>query len=423
MDKVNKQILNFYEEGLFGSQVSVEGNIVDKVETLLYDGGLKKFLKQLKINLLKRFREEFNTIPATINLFADKEGIYLFSRHNDFLAFSFKEDSTKVERIESLINNLEEIEASAFEILKRELGPFIHNKNVFQLMLIQLIQEKEEAGFFKSNTPYFEPSREVLLQGTYYPEGSFFQARVCGVIESVKEEREGFDPRILQKKEYTPTEAYQLLIPVVDSLIEKFKSEPYYSVQIAVRNELAGKFKLSVEQMKKIVYSKDYRDDVTVSFGNIIIPINVDTAGVAKAAQYAKALDYLDQQSEEVREVTRHFTISSTKDFHLSSGILPFTFSIEDAEVLVELIESRLVKTRALINSGSLDLRPNKLPAFGRAFFLRFGHEFEYKGNTFQRYEYRLPDSKKTKSLMYENGKQISANRYFRILRKYRKQG
>lgn len=423
MDKVNKQILHFYEEGLFGKQTSIAGSTtVKEVEAMLYEGGLKKFMKQMKINLIKKAREAFNEIPASINLFAVNSGIYLFNQQKEFLVFGFKEESSFVERIEELSNNLEKIEASAFEIVHREFSLHIHNTNAFSLMLTQLIQEKQKEGFFESAVHYFSPPEEISLTGTYYPQGSYLVAKVFGVMEPVKEEREGYDPRILKRKKFTHPEAYQLLVPVVDTLIEKFKTEPFYSVQIAVRKEFEVLYKLSTEQMKKMIYSKDYRDDVTVSFGKIIIPINVDSSGVAKAAQYAKALDYLDQQSEEVREVTRHFTISSTRDFHLSNGILPFTFSIEDAEVLVELIETRLEKTRAFIESGTLENRPNKLPSFGRAFFLRFGHEFDYKGSTFQRYEYRLPNSKKTKSLMYENGKRISANRYFRILRKYRKQ-
>lgn len=427
MDIINKELLNFFQKGLFQETKTLEGNYKERVEQALFLGGMKRFMSDLKYKLKLELKETYVIIPIKIEPIFDENGIYMFSRSKDFRVFELNSENTHLQTIEALNFNLNEIVENSLIILKREIEEFVHNKELFNQILKDLISEKREEGFFITEYDFYNTTAEKTnfydyipsISATYYTEGIYMRAMLLGMRERMIDKRSTGEKHLMQRKKYTEEEVREVLEPVVQTLIQRFNRELKGNVEYNAVKELENKYGLSGKELSRIKFIESERDSFSVTLERIYVPLNVTKGQLAEVVEIAKALDYLDEQSEEIKDILSHLTFGDFLNFN--SGKLEIN-NLSEAKFVVNLLEDELDKVKEIIKKDYIGDIQLQYPYFGKSFFLTAKIPFEYKGNQFERISYRLPGSKKTRSIMYENGKRISANRYFKTLRKYNKQ-
>lgn len=431
---VNQSLLSFLEKGCFNND-NFEDNkdYLKSVEEVIYNYGMKRYIKELTCKIREKLLESHHISLLDTNLSVGiSDGIYLYSEDPDFQLYSFNSQKLE-ERVLEVKENNESILEKAVSIMSSELNKFEHNKKVFQSELENLIKEERQNGEFQCDYEFFDTSDKEnfssigsynpFISATYYPKVSYMRALFLGMNSSIKDG----DKRILQDKFYNSEEVREILKRTIEEFKSKFGETTSENVSYLVRTLLRNKYELSSKELNRISFVpangsvidynlKEINNKWNLKF--VHIPLDVKIDDIKKIAKFLKVIPFVKEQTKEIQNVLKFFSFSTNEnEFNLEKGFLPGNYSLEYLEDLVIRINNDIAESKKILESN---VYPESFEFFGygKSFFFKKNKSFEYAGSLFERIDYRMPCSKKTRSIMYENGKVISANRFFRMLRK-----
>lgn len=447
MAKVSRTLLHFFEKGYFDSKFKQKKEEIEVIEKAVYEAGLKRYIE----GLTKEIKSELKYSPVLFNstlvILTPEDGVYLSIREPDFKLYSFESNSLEDRALE-LKDNKDEILKRAVKIMNNELDVIAHNKKVFNEQLEKLIEEERSKGEFLSDYDFYNTTKEnfsllcsynPMISATYSPSGSYLKALFLDMTFFVKTKYKS-DCVKLEDKYYSSKEARELLEWTVQEFKSKFESKIAENVIYSIRTLLARKHDFTYNMLDKIEFINPKSDGLKLTFKNVyrnpeeyyrkkstvsvLAPINVKSSDIEKIVRHVETVGRIGNEQELVRAVFKHINIgpvsSGSFEDNLSKGILSDDYSKENIENIISKINESTIQAFSIIESNSY---PEGFESFGygKGFFFKKNKSFEYAGSLFERIDYRMPFSKKTKSIMYENGERISANRFFRMLRKSKK--
>lgn len=427
MKKLNETVLKFYQEGIMETDFQpAPDTTISEVESLLYQRGMDRLIVQLMHPLRKKIWEEYQVNLHPFSLQHSKEGLYLFGDIN-LMVYPFNEGHKVSEHIEALAADINLIREKLYEMTVAEVEPYAISRNVLQIALEKTVEQKYSESALEVEYDYFKHTNEVYIHSEYQPKGYFFSAHVHGIVMELKQE----DSVLFKKGALSEEEAMEILSPVVDAIIQKtaHREDVKKIVEAKVKRDLIDNHGLTNAQIKRFIFSSHLNDSgkIRITKGSIFepkvviqYPFNVTKEEIAKGARFAKVLSVFIKEGGEIAKIAQYFRLGDEPSFDLSKGTLPIGYTVKAAELMVETIKTDLKKAKAFLLSGLYEYLPKTLPAYGKAFFIRKAHSFKVNDRTFELFVYRLPDSKKTKKLAFENGKEISLNRFYRLNRKLR---
>lgn len=420
MNEINKTLLEFLEKGCFNNEeFKSKESYVESVEKSIYHYGMNRYIDELtaeiKSLLLKTGKFSFFDFDLKIKI--SDVGIYLYEEPY-FQIYSFNSLETE-KRVLEIKENNNKILKNAFSIMVKELEVLEHNKNLFKSELEKLIKKEKENGEFhveeqedfcslRSQTPF--------VSAQFHPKGSYFNVSFLERRFPIKSN----DSRIIQNKLYKPEEAQEMLEKTIKEfkiIFQKGKSE---NIIYNIRTLLRKKYGFHSEDFKKIIFVAANGGKIQFNFNGISnylikIPLDVKRSEIDKVYEFLKIINLIENQSEEVQNVLKFFTFNKS-EFNLEKGLL-VEDSLDFFENFVIEINSKIEYAKKILESK---VYPENFESFqyGKSLFFKKNDSFEVSGNVFERIDYRMPLSKKIHSIMYENGSVISANRFFRNLRK-----
>lgn len=436
MKIINKTLLDFLEKGCFkNNNFKDRKNYFESVEKTIYNCGMNRYIEELIFAIKNKLSKTHSSELLDINLDIGvvDSGIYLYLEDPNFQIYSF--NSLKMDqRVSEVKENNESILKKAVAIMNSEIKQFEHNKQVFQSEINNLIKKERENGEFKCDYEFFDTtdkekfspigSYNPFIFGRYYPKGSYLRASFLQMECSVRTE----ESRTLQDKFYTSEEAEEILKGTVEEFKFKFEKTISKNINYFIKALLRNKYGFTSEEFNKIVFIpangghvdynlKDIDNKWKVKFINI--PLDVKLSEIDKIVGFLKVINFIEKQSKEIQNVLRFFNFNGS-ELNFKNGLLSDNWSLECLENLVFEINDRIKESKHMLRHNIYQENFESF-SYGKSFFFKKNKSFEYAGNLFERIDYRMPCSKKIRSIMYENGRAISANRFFRILRKSKK--
>lgn len=430
MTTVDTRLLNFVQTDLFEERDQhLSVTLSHKLQEEMYDIGLTQFTSQLSNWLNIQLRKEFKSLVQEVDVIEYMNKLYLFTQDSQYLIFEMADDLSPVQKATMITENVEFIKEKAWSISEPIFRIHFENKQVLEDALQKVVAEKKAEGVFNNEYPFYKHSSYVGVKGKMYATTDSFTAHVHGVYVSLRKSTpngpvafgKADDSMLFDREPLSFEEAVEIINNAIPELTKKYNAEPHYYVKDRVMSKLVkitGLPRSVVEDY--VVISTSGATKLSVQFRTIIVPLSTDEETVLEAARFVEIMHLFATQNADVKETLRHFEFKNVDTYVLSKGILPLSIDKEFAENLVDIIENQLRKAKEFVEA-SIKPQMNRLPAFGKAFFIENTHSFTRDGNTFELYSYRLPDSKKTKKVAFENGMAISLNRYFRVSRKERK--
>lgn len=424
MTEINKTLLEFLEKGCFkNEEFKSRENYVESVEKSIYHYGMNRYIDELtnEIKSLLLKTGKFNLFEFDLRIKVSDIGIYLYEEPY-LQIYSFNSLETE-KRVQEIKENTNKILKNAFSIMVKELEVLEYNKNLFKSELDKLVEKEKENGEFQYNFNIEEQedfcslrSQTPFVSAQFHPKGSYFNVLFMERRFPIKFK----DSRVIQNKLYNPEEVQEMLEKTIKEfkiIFQKGKSENIiYNIRTLLRKE----YGFHSEDFKKIVFIPANGGKIEFSFNgvskNLIkIPLDIKKSKIEKVCEFLKIIDLIETQSKEVQNVLKFFRFNKN-EFNLEKGLLVEDSSDFFKDFVVE-INSKIEYAKEILESK---VYPENFESFqyGKSLFFKKNDSFEVSGNVFERIDYRMPLSKKIHSIMYENGSIISANRFFRNLRK-----